>query len=113
MATMTTEKTNETKTIETMVTEHMQRLPLDEVAAAYFAAARVENASELELEFGGYKIGAIYAFVLGLLNQHINASLDARAMIYNALFAPKTCNCHKDNNDTIDDLLSKFKMEGK
>lgn len=47
------------------------KLPLDEVAAAYIATLRVENYTELSYEFGGYKIGAIYSYILKILNESI------------------------------------------
>lgn len=51
---------------------------IDEVAAAYFQSLRVENYEVLGEEFGGYKLGRIYLFVLDLLSKHIDDTMNAR-----------------------------------
>lgn len=81
--------TNETNNSIAKIHELAKRpakCSLDEVAHAFFAALRVENWEELSNEFGGYKVGAIYAFILGLIEQHIADTLDAREMAKEALF---------------------------
>lgn len=59
---------------------------IDEVAHAFLSAERVGNWENLTMEFGGYKLGAIYLFVLKLIERHIADSLDAREMAKEALF---------------------------
>lgn len=53
---------------------------IDEVAAAYFQSLRVENYEILGEEFGGYKVGRIYLFVLDLLSKHIDDTMNAGQM---------------------------------
>ena len=62
------------------------KVGINEVAHAYISSLRVEGWETLCEEFGGYKIGAIYAFVLGLIEQHISNSTSAREMAKEALF---------------------------
>lgn len=66
-----------------------QKCPLDEVAAAYIATLRVENYADLGYEFGGYKIGAIYSYILRVLNDSINRLNNPQECITNAVFAEK------------------------
>ena len=66
-----------------------QKCPLDEVAAAYIATLRVENYADLGYEFGGYKIGAIYSYILRVLNDSINRLNNPQECITNAIFAEK------------------------
>lgn len=66
-----------------------QKCPLDEVAAAYIATLRVENYADLGYEFGGYKIGAIYSYILQVLNDSINRLNNPQECITNAIFAEK------------------------
>lgn len=66
-----------------------KKCPLDEVAAAYIATLRVENYADLGYEFGGYKIGAIYSYILRVLNDSINRLNNPQECITNAIFAEK------------------------
>lgn len=61
------------------------KVGIDEVAHAYISSLRVEGWETLCEEFGGHKIGAIYLFVLDLIQKHISDSLDAREMAKKAL----------------------------
>ncbi len=65
------------------------KCPLDEVAAAYIATMRVENYADLEYEFGGYNIGAIYSYILNTLNNSINRLDNPQELRFNAYFAEK------------------------
>ena len=66
-----------------------QKCPLDEVAAAYIATLRVENYADLGYEFGDYKIGAIYSYILRVLNDSITRLNNPHECQVNALFAEK------------------------
>lgn len=48
---------------------------IDEVAHAFFNSSRVESWEVLGEEYAGHKIGAIYSFVLGLIEKHIGESM--------------------------------------
>lgn len=61
--------------------EQPRPLLMDEVAAAYIASMRVEDWEHLGEEFGGRKIGSIYAYILELLNDRIE---DNNSMLINA-----------------------------
>lgn len=50
-------------------------LQIDEVAHAFFNSSRVESWEVLGEEYAGHKIGAIYSFVLGLVEKHIGESM--------------------------------------
>ena len=80
--------TKETTTIDKIheLAKQPAKVSIDEAAHAFLASARVEGWETLCEEFGGYKIGAIYAFVLGLIEQHISDSTSAREMAKEALF---------------------------
>lgn len=49
-------------------------LLMDEVASAFIASLRVEDWENLGNEFGGRKIGAIYNYILDVLNEKIEES---------------------------------------
>ena len=63
-----------------------KKCSIDEVAHAYFQSLRVNSWEEIGKDFGGYKIGALYAFVLELVEKHIADSLDAREIAKEMLF---------------------------
>ena len=86
MSEKTMEKQNETQN-ETIlekihkIAEQPRPLLMDEVAAAFIASMRVEDWENLGNEFGGRKIGAIYNYILDMLNDRIT---DNNSMIINA-----------------------------
>lgn len=57
--------------------ENPRPLGIDEVAAAWLAATRVTMWKELGTDFGGYKTGRIFAYILDVLNEKIEESTAA------------------------------------
>ena len=51
-------------------------LQIDEVAYAYFNQVRVNSWNILSNDYAGHKVGALYAFVLNLIEEHITESVN-------------------------------------
>lgn len=51
-------------------------LQIDEVAYAYFNQVRVNSWNILSNDYAGHKVGALYAFVLKLIEEHITESVN-------------------------------------
>lgn len=49
---------------------------IDEVAFAYFNDKRVSFYKIMDCTYAGYKIGAIYSFILGLIEKYIGSSMN-------------------------------------
>ena len=49
---------------------------IDEVAFAYFNDRRVTLYQLMDCTYAGYKIGAIYSFILGLIENYIGSSMN-------------------------------------
>jgi len=73
---MQNEKTKETnlKIIHEMAKES-KPISIDEVSHAFFNSQRVENWENLNKTYAGHKVGAIYSFVLDLVEKHIGESV--------------------------------------
>lgn len=51
-------------------------LQIDEVAYAYFNQVRVNSWNILSNDYAGHKVGALYTFVLKLIEEHITESVN-------------------------------------
>lgn len=52
-------------------TEKEPTFQLDEVASVFFGLKRLQEKENIENTFEGYKVGAIYLFVMDLIRNHI------------------------------------------
>lgn len=52
-------------------TEEKPTFQIDEVASVFFGLKRLQEKENIENTFEGYKVGAIYLFVMDLIRNHI------------------------------------------
>lgn len=56
-------------------TEEKPTFQIDEVASVFFGLKRLQEKENIEHTFEGYKVGAIYLFVMDLIRNHIEQEI--------------------------------------